>query len=752
MNDPTDRAGQGGEPRRLAGALDAIDHASVWIERPVRRIAGSHRLNPLPHAGTISVFLLGLVTVTGLYITLFFEFGHDASYDSVAALEAHPIQRFVRALHRYASAAMVLTTVVHAWRIFAGGRFTGRLRRWRWATGFAALLLVWLAGVTGYWLIWDVRAQALSEATARALGPLGIGSGTIVRSVLETGDSGVGGSGSGFLLVLWFAHVLLTIVIGWFVWRHLRRSRLPWLPPRHWMALMGGALAVVSLALPVGMLPAADAEALTADMPLDPFVLFLLPPLLSDRAPLFALGLVAIAVAVALLPRLLTRRDAAAVVVDADACTGCELCAVDCPYDAITMTGSTTGNSTSTDRLLAVVDDARCVSCGICLGSCVFDALDLPGVHVPSTVDAPRAGFDGPVVVACDRHRAEPSTNEHATVVTVGCAGTVGATFVKELTAAGATSVQLLGCAPSECRYGIGNTLAAERATGDRAPHPPRRTASLITQDWVASDEIEAALGDPGRHPDADARRIPAGREALAGAGALVALSALGIGLATRAPFTGTHDAAEVRVIVDHRPGDRLAADVESGEAPGPVVGAIDRVEVILHGETVSSRTLDDGATQVAVVDADVLADRPADIVVRLHEGDDVHTVFDETIDLPAGRRRLVTVVDEPPEPGAAEGRDLFESRRAGCTTCHSVEAGDDEVGPSLHGVGSVAGERVEGLDAALYLRTSILLPDQYVVDGYRPGQMLTIYRERFDDDELDALVAYLLTLTEEES
>ncbi len=428
MNDPTDRAGQGGEPRRLAGALDAIDHASVWIERPVRRIAGSHRLNPLPHAGTISVFLLGLVTVTGLYITLFFEFGHDASYDSVAALEAHPIQRFVRALHRYASAAMVLTTVVHAWRIFAGGRFTGRLRRWRWATGFAALVLVWLAGVTGYWLIWDVRAQALSEATARVLGPLGIGSGTIVRSVLETGDSGVGGSGSGFLLVLWFAHVLLTIAIGWFVWRHLRRSRLPWLPPRHWMALMGGALAVVSLALPVGMLPAADAEALTADMPLDPFVLFLLPPLLSDRAPLFALGLVAIAVAVALLPRLLTRRDAAAVVVDADACTGCELCAVDCPYDAITMTGSTdrsTGNETSSDRLLAVVDDARCVSCGICLGSCVFDALDLPGVHVPSTVDAPRAALDGPVVVACDRHLAEPSTNERATVVTVGCAGTV---------------------------------------------------------------------------------------------------------------------------------------------------------------------------------------------------------------------------------------------------------------------------------------------------------------------------------------
>lgn len=750
MNDPTDRAGREGEPRRLAGALDAIDHATVWIERPVRRIAGSHRLNPLPHAGTISVFLLGVVTVTGLYITLFFEFGHDASYAAVAAMEEHPIQRFVRALHRYASAAMVLTTVVHSWRIFAGGRFTGRLRRWRWATGFAALLLVWLAGVTGYWLIWDVRAQALSEATARVLGPLGIGSGTIVRSVLETGDVGVGGSGSGFLLVLWFAHVLLTVAIGWFVWRHLRRSRLPWLPPRHWMGLLGGALVVVSLALPVGMLPAADAEALTADMPLDPFVLFLLPPLLSEWAPLFALGLVAVAGLTAVLPRLLTRRDAAPVAVDAEACTGCELCAVDCPYDAIAMT------PTPGDRLLAVVDDERCVSCGICLGSCVFGALELPGVaSTPSALALPGA-LGGPVVVACDRHgrpldSAPGGPHDGATVVTVGCAGTVGAAFVKELTAAGATSVQLVGCAPSECRYGIGNTLAAERVSGERSPHPPRRAAALISQDWVAGDELEAALGHPGRHPHADARRIPAGREALVGAGALVALSALGVGLATRAPFTGAHDTAQVRVVVDHRPGEQLTA----AAGTGPTLGAIDRVDVVVDGEVAASFVVDGddtGAEQVAVFDAEVPADEPVDLAVVVRAGDRAHAVVDETTEIVAGRRRLVAVTDEPPEPGAAEGRALFESRRAGCTTCHSVAPDDDGVGPTLHGVGSVADTRVEGFDAALYLRNSILLPDQYVVEGYRPGQMLTIYRERFDDAELDALVAYLLTLTEEES
>ena len=148
----------------------------VFVERPVGRVSGSLRLNPLPHAGTISVFLLGVVIVSGLYITLFFEFGFAASYDSVAAMEDHAVQRVVRALHRYSSAALVLTTLVHAWRIFAAQRFVGHRRRWRWATGVSSLLLVWLAGVTGYWLVWDRRAGAISELTAQLLRPFASGS------------------------------------------------------------------------------------------------------------------------------------------------------------------------------------------------------------------------------------------------------------------------------------------------------------------------------------------------------------------------------------------------------------------------------------------------------------------------------------------------------------------------------------------------------------------------------------------------
>ena len=270
---------------RSSGALQAIEHASLWLERPVRRVVGSNRLNPLPHAGTISVFLLAVVLLSGLYITLFYEFGFAASYDSVAGMEDHAIQRVARAVHRYSSAALVVTIVVHAWRIFAAGRYEGRARRWRWASGVSALGIVWLAGVSGYWMVWDRRAAAISEIVIEFAKSTGLGAQFAVRQL-----SGVSSdSGSTFMVLLWFVHLGLSAVIGYVTYRHLRRSKLAWFPPRHWMGLMSGALLAASLIFPLGMLSPARADQVVTDMPLDPFVLFLLPPLLSNMAWL-ALG------------------------------------------------------------------------------------------------------------------------------------------------------------------------------------------------------------------------------------------------------------------------------------------------------------------------------------------------------------------------------------------------------------------------------------------------------------------------------
>ena len=63
-----------------------------------------------------------------------------------------------------------------------------------------------------------------------------------------------------------------------------------------------------------------------------------------------------------------------------------------------------------------------------------------------------------------------------------------------------------------------------------------------------------------------------------------------------------------------------------------------------------------------------------------------------------------------------------------------------------------VAGERVPGMTAEEYILQSVVDPDAFTVEGYPEGQMLDDYEERLTAGELEAMVAYLMTLTEADS
>jgi len=105
------------------------------------------------------------------------------------------------------------------------------------------------------------------------------------------------------------------------------------------------------------------------------------------------------------------------------------------------------------------------------------------------------------------------------------------------------------------------------------------------------------------------------------------------------------------------------------------------------------------------------------------------------------------------PEPtGAARsGEEIFGQRilgsNAGCITCHSLDPDTRLVGPSMAGVALRAGSRIPGLRAEDYLRQSILEPSAFVVDGFEDGKMPADWEETLTPEELEALVAYLLTL-----
>ncbi len=97
---------------------------------------------------------------------MFYQFGFEASYGAVEAVESRWIGRIVRAAHRYASIGAVAMTLIHAWRTFVMDRFRGR------PLGTVDLrnrddVLLWIAGVTGYWMIWDTRAGPLNDALGR---------------------------------------------------------------------------------------------------------------------------------------------------------------------------------------------------------------------------------------------------------------------------------------------------------------------------------------------------------------------------------------------------------------------------------------------------------------------------------------------------------------------------------------------------------------------------------------------------------
>ena len=180
-------------PRRPR-LVPALDRLARPAETGLQRAVGSHRLNPLPYAGTISVFLLFVVVASGIYITLFYGFGDEAAYAAVERMANHPIQTVVRSIHRYASAALVVTAIIHAWRIMTAGRFRGP-RRWVWVSGIAAVSTVTAASVTGYWMARDARSQAIDEAVLNLVGGIGWVSSFYVR--------GLAGPSIGGHLVQW---------------------------------------------------------------------------------------------------------------------------------------------------------------------------------------------------------------------------------------------------------------------------------------------------------------------------------------------------------------------------------------------------------------------------------------------------------------------------------------------------------------------------------------------------------------------
>lgn len=99
----------------------------------------------------------------------------------------------------------------------------------------------------------------------------------------------------------------------------------------------------------------------------------------------------------------------------------------------------------------------------------------------------------------------------------------------------------------------------------------------------------------------------------------------------------------------------------------------------------------------------------------------------------------------------AQRGKDLFAQSvigtEAGCSTCHSLEAGVTIVGPTMAGIGTTAASRISGMSAEDYLRESIIDPDAYLVEGFPAGTMPQVWEDVLTEEQVNDLVTYLATL-----
>ncbi len=105
-------------------------------------------------------------------------------------------------------------------------------------------------------------------------------------------------------------------------------------------------------------------------------------------------------------------------------------------------------------------------------------------------------------------------------------------------------------------------------------------------------------------------------------------------------------------------------------------------------------------------------------------------------------------------------GKTLFEqgpgNNIPACGTCHNTDTPDVKVGPSLQGIVSRAGTRVQGQDARTYIHTSIVDPNAFIVpndpghiysaDG-KTSLMYQTYSKDLSAAQIDDIIAYLLTL-----
>ena len=465
--------------------------------------------NPFHQLGALSYLLFWIVTVTGVYLFIFFDTSLGGAYLSVEYLTTTQwyLGGVMRSLHRYGSDAMAVTVTLHLVREFTLGRYRGG-RTFSWVSGVPLLWLLFASAIGGFWLVWDELAQYVAIVTTEWLDWLPNFSEPMAGNFLTNAVLS-----DRFFSLLVFLHIAipLFLLVGMFIHiKRLKEARTK--PERSLQWLVIGGLVVLSLIKPVVSMGPADLANGLAELRLDWFYLNVYP--LIDRwgpGPVWGL-LVGFSTLLVLLPWLspVARASKQVAIVNPPNCNGCSWCYQDCPYEAIQMVP----HVDKSGRRMAQVDPDLCTGCGICSGSCpsatpfrhvdeLVSGIDLPGFsidhlkgEVESALDRLQCGAGQGVLVFGCKYANDVTRLDIPGVegLTLPCIAQLPPSFMDYLARKDCVSgIFITGCSPDDCYARLGSRWVEERMHKERMPYlRPSPTTEKITSWWAGAGERRA--------------------------------------------------------------------------------------------------------------------------------------------------------------------------------------------------------------------------------------------------------------------
>jgi quinol-cytochrome oxidoreductase complex cytochrome b subunit len=166
-----DRLGIGGIMRGLLAG--AVERHGAWLRT----------------TGFACLVLVLVECITGPILAVYYTPSPSAAYRDIVALEQNPLGRFLRGLHHWSSAALIILSLLTVIRMF----FLAEYKRGRdlvWIATLLFLQFIMFFQLTGHILPWDTNAVATAEVEAGfggnvwALGP------AIKRFLLGGGSTG----------------------------------------------------------------------------------------------------------------------------------------------------------------------------------------------------------------------------------------------------------------------------------------------------------------------------------------------------------------------------------------------------------------------------------------------------------------------------------------------------------------------------------------------------------------------------------